>query len=252
MGVALETLIKALNHELKPDEFKDYCPNGLQIEGNPIVNMIVSGVTASQALINKSIKLKADAILVHHGYFWNRENSCITGMKQKRIRTLLQENISLIAYHLPLDAHPVLGNNVQLAALMGWEIKGGLGVNSKHIIGNWGTTPEITLSNLVDHLSSSLKRTPLAIAGGTHSIKKLAWCTGAAQHMIEDALQVGADAFISGEISESTVHFARENNIHYLSAGHHATERYGPKALGCWIEKNMSIKHTFIDIESPV
>ncbi|PJE80832.1 GTP cyclohydrolase 1 type 2 [invertebrate metagenome] len=253
MGITLNALMNLLNHELKPELFKDYCPNGLQVEGKPSIKRIVTGVTACQQLIDEAIRLNADALLVHHGYFWRGENQAITGMKQRRIRSLLNHGISLITYHLPLDAHPTMGNNAQLAHLMGWETQGGMEPDKKHSIGNWGTLPApISLDILCIQLEKILNRKPLIIDGGEHPVHSLAWCTGAAQSMIQQALDLGVDAFISGEISESTVHFARENNIHYISAGHHATERYGVQALGQWLEKETGITCPFVDINSPV
>ena len=253
MSVTLKKMIAMLDSELTPEYFKDYCPNGLQVEGRSSVSKVVTGVSACQALIDYAVEQQADAILAHHGYFWRGENAVISGMKQRRIATLLKNNISLIVYHLPLDAHPQLGNNAQLAKLMGWSIKGGLEPTHNHSIGNWGETAQpLTVQAFSEQLEKTLKRPPLVIEGGSHLIQSIAWCTGAAQNMIDKALALGVDAFISGEISESTVHFARENGIHYFSAGHHATERYGVQALGEWLEKTSAIKHQFIDIDSPV
>ncbi|MGB0360755.1 MAG: Nif3-like dinuclear metal center hexameric protein, partial [Endozoicomonas sp.] len=228
MALTLKDLVVLLDQELQPRLFKDYCPNGIQVDAsvspNAPVNKIVTGVTACQALIDKAIELKADALLVHHGYFWRGEEPVITGIKRRRIESLLANNISLIAYHLPLDAHPTLGNNAELARLMGWTSVGGMEPDTKLSVGNWGTTrDEMSLDNLGNDIANTLGREPLMILGGNHSIKTIAWCTGAAQSMIDKALNLGVDAFLSGEISESTVHFARENGIHYISAGHHAT-----------------------------
>lgn len=253
MPLALNDLLREIDQELQPGLFKDYCPNGLQVEGRKNICKIITGVTACQALIDKAIEKNADAILVHHGYFWRGEDVVITGMKRRRVQTLLSNNISLIAYHLPLDAHPELGNNAQLAKLMNWFTEGGLEPGAKLPIGNWGKTAEaISLEDLGSQLHKNLGREPLLISGGDHEIKTLAWCTGAAQSMIDKALELGVDAFVSGEISESTVHFARENGIHYISAGHHATERYGVQALAGWLQERTGLEHEFIDIDSPV
>lgn len=252
MSLTLKELLKKLDQELQPALFKDYCPNGLQVEGCDEVRKVVTGVTACLDLIDQAVEKKADAILVHHGYFWRGEEPVITGMKRRRVEMLLENEISLIAYHLPLDAHATLGNNARLAELMGWSIEGGLD-DSNTPIGNWGKlSAGQSLDELGQHIKNNLGRTPLLIPGGDHKIKTIAWCTGAAQSMIDKALELGVDAFVSGEISESTVHFARENGIHYISAGHHATERYGIQALGEWLARETGIEHEFIDIDSPV
>ncbi|WP_422472183.1 Nif3-like dinuclear metal center hexameric protein [Endozoicomonas sp. ALB032] len=253
MSITLKQLVKILEDELQPGLFKDYCPNGLQVEGSEQIKRLVTGVTACQALIDKAVELRADAILVHHGYFWKGEDSAIVGMKKRRIETLLEHNISLIGYHLPLDGHQELGNNAQLARLLGWKTEGGMEPGKARSIGNWGRpATSVSLDVLGRQIEEKLGRKPLLIAGGDHEIKTLAWCTGAAQRMIDLALDLKVDAFVSGEISESTVHFARENGIHYISAGHHATERYGVRALGEWLEEQQGVEHTFVDIDSPV
>ncbi|KEQ19038.1 Nif3-like dinuclear metal center hexameric protein [Endozoicomonas numazuensis] len=253
MSVTLKQLVKILEDELQPGLFKDYCPNGLQVEGTSQVKRLVTGVTACQALIDKAVELKADAILVHHGYFWKGEDSAIVGMKKRRIETLLKHNISLISYHLPLDGHLELGNNAQLAKLLGWKTEGGMEPGKARSVGSWGRPQApVSLEELGGQIEEKLGRKPLLISGGDHKIKTLAWCTGGAQRMIDLALDLNVDAYVSGEISESTVHFARENGIHYISAGHHATERYGAKALGEWLQAKYGIEHTFVDIDSPV
>ena len=252
MGISLKRLMEKLGDELQPELFRDYCPNGLQVEGKQDINRIVTGVTACQALIDKAIELKADAVFVHHGYFWKGEDATITGMKRRRVEALLRHNISLIAYHLPLDGHPTMGNNAQLATLMQWSTEGGMD-SAPRPIGNWGTVRKTqTVKALSEQLQQQLGREPLVIEGGSHDIKTVAWCTGGAQKMIEQAHAMGVDAYVSGEISESTVHFARENGIHYFSAGHHATERYGVQAVGAWLEQEYDIEHLFVDIPSPV
>ncbi|OED41101.1 Nif3-like dinuclear metal center hexameric protein [Endozoicomonas sp. (ex Bugula neritina AB1)] len=253
MTILLKDFVKLIDEELQPWQFKDYCPNGLQVEGSENISKLVTGVTACMDLIDRAVALKADAILVHHGYFWRGEDAVITGMKRRRIEMLLENEISLLAYHLPLDAHASMGNNAQLAQLMNWQMREGLESGARFPIGNWGTTSHpITLEELGQDIHQKLGRQPMLIPGGDHDIKTIAWCTGAAQSMIDKALDVGADAFVSGEISESTVHFARENGIHYISAGHHATERYGVQALAEWLVEQTGIEHEFVDINSPV
>ena len=249
----LYDLCELLDETLQPQLFKDYAPNGLQVEGKSEIKKIVTGVTASEAMIDATIKEGADALLVHHGYFWRGENPAITGIKQRRIKKLLAANISLIAYHLPLDAHKMLGNNAQLAVLHQWKVTGSLGVNSVTTLGMTGLLKkELTLSKLGEQIEHTLKRRPQLIKGGTHDIKTIGWCTGAAQDYIEKAATAGLDAFLSGEISERTTHIARECGIHYIAAGHHATERYGVKALGKHVSGILNIRHQFIDIDNPV
>lgn len=253
MPVKLTDLVAYLDKRLTPEQFRDYCPNGLQVEGKPDVSRIVSGVTASQALIDQAIALGADLLLVHHGFFWKGEDSCITGMKKRRIQALLEHGISLVAYHLPLDAHPEVGNNAQLAKLLDIEVTGGLETDNPRSIGNVGRLAQpLSLSQLVDVLETRLKRKPLAISGGEHLIETLAWCTGGAQGYIDKATAQGVDAYISGEISEPTYHHALENGIHYLAAGHHATERYGVQALGEELALQFNVQHQYVEIDNPV
>lgn len=249
--VKLSELVRHIDDLLEVDRFRDYCPNGLQVEGRAEIRTIVSGVTACQSLIDAAIEAGADALLVHHGYFWRGEDARIVGMKQRRIRSLLQADISLLAYHLPLDAHPVLGNNAQLAAELGLSIEGSFGPEQP-AIGLYGALPQRQpASEFVERLSTRLQRPALHIAAGDSQIQRLAWCTGGAQSYIEAALELGVDGFISGEISEQTTHFARENGLHYIAAGHHATERYGVQALGDHLANTFAINHSYIDIENP-
>jgi len=251
--VSLQDLVNYCDQLLVVNQFQDYCPNGLQVEGKPQIHKLVSGVTASQALIDSAIAQHADAILVHHGYFWKGENPCVTGMKRSRLRVLLTADVSLIAYHLPLDAHSSLGNNAQLGRLLGFKVHGGFGVGGGPDIALYGELPAVSSpQQLSSHIAQQLRRDPLHITGGSEQICKVAWCTGAAQNYIEQAAALGAEAFISGEISEQTVHVARELGIHYYAAGHHATERYGVKALGDHLQDYFSVEHRFIDIENPV
>ena len=252
MAIALNQLIAEADHVLDAARFNDYCPNGLQVEGRPYVSKIVSGVTASQALVDAAIEAEADVLLVHHGYFWKGENPCITGMKQRRLKALLDHDISLVAYHLPLDVHAELGNNVQLAKLMDWSVESGLEPDNPRSVGLVGAPAQVqTPQELAEQISRALGREPLLIAG-SQPIRRLAWCTGAAQGYIEKALAAGVDAFITGEVSEPTVHFARENDITFIAAGHHATERYGVQALGDYLARHFAIAHQFIDCANPV
>ncbi|WP_227429558.1 Nif3-like dinuclear metal center hexameric protein [Psychrobacter sp. I-STPA6b] len=234
-------------------EFKDYCPNGLQVDANTPIKKLITGVTASQNLIDAAIAANADAILVHHGYFWKGEDATLTGIKGKRIRSLLQNNISLLAYHLPLDAHPLVGNNAQLAQHLGLKITGALFPHESHPVGNITTCTEQPIEQLIAKITDTLQRSPLHISGSQKYITDVAICTGAAQDMIEQAALQGCQVFISGEISERTTHAARELGIDYLACGHHATEMYGVQALGELIKKQFpQIEVMFIDDHNPV
>lgn len=251
VSVELTELVRYTNALLGVERFSDYCPNGLQVEGRREIARLVSGVTASQALLEAAVVAQADAILVHHGFFWKGESPCVTGMKRRRLGLLLGHDISLLAYHLPLDAHPELGNNAQLARLLGIRITGGLQMGADPI-GNVGcferAMPAAALSALI---GERLGRAPLWVAGGDHPVRTIAWCTGGGQGYIEQAAALGVDAFISGEVSEQTVHCARELGLHFYAAGHHATERYGAAALGEHLAREFSIAHQFVDIENP-
>lgn len=250
--VERETLLAEFNTLLQPQFFKDYAPNGLQVQGKDGIRTLVSGVTATRALIERAIELQADAIVVHHGYFWKSEDPAITGMKFQRVRLLIEHGINLFAYHLPLDAHPELGNNAQLARVLGIQVEGGLQPGEQRPIGNLGSLDQpLGLEALAARISERLGRTPLCIRGGNHPIRRVAWCTGGAQGYIEQAAALGADAYISGEISEQTVHIARECGIHYIAAGHHATERYGARALGEYVAARLGLVHHFVDIDNP-
>lgn len=239
---------------LTPTLIKDYAPNGLQIQGKDEITKIVTGVTASQALINRAIDEKADAIIVHHGYFWKNESYVIRGMKHKRIKSLLDHDINLFAYHLPLDIHPSLGNNAQLAKLLSIEITGPLELGNDLSVAIQGKlTNTFSGENFADIISQKLNRACLHIAPPSNkAIKTVAWCTGGGQDYIELAAEQGIDAFISGEVSEKTTHIAHEMDIHFFAAGHHATERYGVKALGEHIAKEQGIEVVFVDIDNPV
>ena len=247
--VALTKLLETVDSLLDVSRFKDYAPNGLQLEGKSEVQRIVSGVTASQALIDAAIEAKADAIMVHHGWFWRGEDQRIVGMKKRRVKALLENDISLLGYHLPLDAHPELGNNAQLAKRLGFISDGVMNADG---VGNYGHLDvELSVGDLAEYMQQQLQRTPTVVSAGDHPIKTIAWCTGGAQSYIQQAIALGVDAFVSGEISEQTTHEARENGVHYFAAGHHATERYGAPALGEYLAKQFNIEHQFIDIDNP-
>ncbi|MCP4433173.1 MAG: Nif3-like dinuclear metal center hexameric protein [Gammaproteobacteria bacterium] len=249
----LEKLCKFCDDFLKVSEFDDYCPNGLQVQGSTEVNFIVCGVTASQALIDAAIEVGADTLLVHHGYFWKGESQPITGFKGARIRKLILNNINLFAYHLPLDVHPEVGNNAQLAKIMGWNIDGSFGsVGAHDIVFHGALESEMSIDVLGESIATKLDYQPLTIAASEKPVRTLAWCTGAAQSYIEEAAARGIDAFVSGEVSENTFHFAKEAGIHYIAAGHHATERYGVQALASIIATRFGVKQQYIDIPNPV
>ncbi len=251
--VSRKDLLAYLDDLLEVAKFADYAPNGLQVEGRDRIERLVTGVTASQALLEAAINHNADAVLVHHGYFWKGENSCVTGMKRTRLKLLLGRDINLLAYHLPLDAHPTLGNNARLGEILGIGTAGRFGSGDLQGLGLWGAFgTALSPDAVADRIENALSRRPLHIPGGVKSITTVGWCTGAAQGMIEQAALEGLDAFISGEISEPTVHAARELGIHYFSAGHHATERWGVQALGEHLADHFGVEHRFVDIENPV
>ena len=238
---------------LEPNRFNDYCPNGLQVAGSEVINNLVSGVTASQELLESALDLEADTILVHHGYFWRGEDPRIIRIKQKRLKQLLINNVNLIAYHLPLDAHPSLGNNAQLANLLEFEVDGRMSGTGEPAIGLCGCFSESkTVPEFADQIRQVLEREPLVIQAHDRPMTTIGWCSGAAQSYIEQAADLGLDVFMSGEISEQTVHLARELGINYFAAGHHATERYGVKALGEHLADTFNISHQFIDCDNPV
>lgn len=250
--VQLTELVAYTQDLLESERFADYCPNGLQVEGRAQVRRLVSGVTASLAMIEAAIEAQADALLVHHGYFWRGEAQAVTGMKRQRLKRLLESGLSLIAYHLPLDMHPVVGNNARLAEVLGLNVAGRFGEAGGPEIGMYGTLASpLSGEDFGRHVATVLGRTPLHIAGGGGPVHTLAWCTGAAQGYIDAAADLGVDAYLTGEISEQTVHVARERGVHFYAAGHHATERYGVRALGECLAENLSINHEFIDIDNP-
>ncbi|WP_017904286.1 Nif3-like dinuclear metal center hexameric protein [Pseudomonas asplenii] len=252
MAVALSTLVEEANRFLGISRIADYCPNGLQVEGRPQVTRIVSGVTASQALLDAAVEAGADLVLVHHGYFWKGEDPCVVGMKQRRLKTLLKHDISLLAYHLPLDLHPEVGNNVQLARQLDITVEGPLDPENPKVVGLIGSLNEpMTPRDFARKVQEALGREPLLIEGG-EMIRRVGWCTGGGQGYIDQAVQAGVDLYLSGEASEQTFHSAQENGISFIAAGHHATERYGVQALGEYLARRFALEHLFIDCPNPI
>ena len=263
-AITVQALTTFCDDYLSADAFKDYAPNGLQVDGGRPIKRIVTGVTACEALIDAAIADNADAIMVHHGYFWKGEPAPITGMKGQRIRKLMQHGISLIGYHLPLDAHPVIGNNAKLADALNMTVIGALYPSESHPVGNIATCTPQNAQSLIAHITQTLGRLPLHISANYSApnstsahidnnriIEHVGICTGGAQDMIEQAALMGCDAFISGEISERTTHIARELGIDYFACGHHATERGGIQALGNIVSQTFGIPVTFVDIDNP-
>ena len=244
-----EELRDYLDQLLESARFSDYCPNGLQVEGRPEVRTLVCAVTASQALIDAAVSRDADAILVHHGWFWKSEDGRVTGFRKRRMAALLRHDINLFAYHLPLDAHPELGNNAQLAARLGLVIDGRF---AEQGIGFFGHGEFATAHDLALALEQTLGRAPLLVGDAGRPLRRIAWCSGGAQGYFEQAIAMGADCYVSGEISEQTVHLARESGIPYIAAGHHATERYGVQAVAAHLQKRFGLNCEYIDIDNPV
>jgi dinuclear metal center YbgI/SA1388 family protein len=245
-----QQLVEYLDGLLQPAKFHDYCPNGLQVEGSAEVRRVVAGVTASQALLDIAVERGADAVLVHHGYFWKGEDGRVTGIRRQRLKTLLCNDINLLAYHLPLDAHPELGNNAQLASRLGWLPDGRFGEQDMAWLGT--TSAPTTAGGLVAQVASSLARDPMLIGDPGCPVRRIGWCSGGAQGYFEQAIAFGVDAFVSGEISEQTVHLARESGVAYLACGHHATERYGVAALAAHLAEQCGLQCDFVDLDNPV
>lgn len=255
MSVALTELTAYLDQCLQPRGYEDYCPNGLQVEGAVQVARLATGVTACQRLLDEAIAWGADAILVHHGYFWGGESPCIVGMKRRRIAALLANDVSLLAYHLPLDGHPEYGNNARLGQLMGLDLhrQEPLQPDVAGSVGNIASLPEaVAAGDFVARLQAITGRDPLHVGDSAAPVSRIAWCTGGAQDYIEAAVAAGAEVFVTGEVSEQTVHIAREEGIQFVAAGHHATERYGVQALGEHLASQFPLAHRFIDIDNPV
>ncbi|MFN2308810.1 MAG: Nif3-like dinuclear metal center hexameric protein [Gammaproteobacteria bacterium] len=250
--VDLHELVSYCDTLLDTAAFQDYCPNGLQVEGRRQVRRVLSGVTASQALVDAAVAADVDAVLVHHGYFWKGEDPCVRGMKRRRLAALLAADISLIAYHLPLDAHPEYGNNARLGAVLGFPIAGWFGADRGPAIACFSELPQpLSGPACAQRLAAALGRAPLFVPGGEQAIRRIGWCSGAAQSYIEAAAALGLDAFISGEVSEPTVHVARECGIHFYAAGHHASERYGVSALGEHLAHRFGLEQRFLDLDNP-
>jgi dinuclear metal center YbgI/SA1388 family protein len=256
-----EELTTYLDGLLEAARFRDYCPNGLQVEGRDAVQRIVCGVTASQALLDAAVARSADAILVHHGWFWKSEDGRVTGFRKRRLQTLLAQDINLFAYHLPLDAHGELGNNAQLAARLGWRVTGRFAEQDIGFLGEPSNAagaavavpPAPTFAaDLAAQIERVLGRAPLLVGDGQRQVKKVAWCSGGAQDYFEQAIRAGADLYVSGEISEHTVHLARESGIPYLAAGHHATERFGVMALGQHLADHCGLDCAYVEVDNPV
>lgn len=239
-----------LNQLLDIPRFQDYCPNGLQVEGRCEIHTVISGVTASLDLLRAALEAKADAVLVHHGYFWRGEDMRITGIKKRRIALLMNHQINLFAYHLPLDAHSQFGNNAQLGKKLGFVENGRFG--GQDIMMQGELKVSMSLAALGDQISQTLLRRPMIIGDPDKTIQRIAWCTGSAQNYFDAAILQNVDAYLTGEISEQNVHAARESGVAFIAAGHHATERYGVQALGNHIAQEFGIQHQFIDIENPV
>lgn len=249
MMTTRQDMLQAFDALLQPERFKDYGPNGLQVEGKSEIRRIVSGVTASRALIEAAIEAGADAIFVHHGLFWRGMDGRITGWLKERIRLLLAHDINLFAYHLPLDAHAELGNNAQLGARLG--VRGQAAFGDQNL--GWLADADFAdATALAEHVQAVLGRqVTLAGGNGRKPIRKLAWCTGGAQGFFESAIAAGADAYITGEISEPQMHLAREMGVSFIAAGHHATERYGAPAVAAHVAQECGLEHRFIDIDNP-
>ncbi len=244
-------LLAAFDTLLQPERFKDYGPNGLQVEGRTPIGKIVSGVTASLALIEAAVAAQADAIFVHHGLFWRGQDGRITGWMRQRLGLLLQHNINLFAYHLPLDAHPELGNNAQLGQRLGFTSQGRFGEQQLGWLGEAPAAHMASPQQMASHVEATLGRPVTLVAGKAGALQRVAWCTGGAQGYFEDAIAAGADVFITGEISEPQAHYARECGVSYIACGHHASERYGAPAVAAHVAAQLGLAHQFIDIDNP-
>ena len=255
-SVATASVLSWLTETLEPARFSDYCPNGLQVQGKPSIGRVLTGVTASLALIEAAIERQADAVLVHHGWFWRGEDPTIRSQKHQRLSRLLAHDINLFAYHLPLDAHPVLGNNAQLAWHMGWAVERDLQENPvtagpSDLIWFGRPSTDCNLAEFTQQIAHRLQREPTVVGDPNQPCRRIAWCTGAAQGMFEAAINAGADVFVTGEISEPSAHLARELGVSFISAGHHATERYGVAALGVALQDALGVAVEFLDIDNP-
>lgn len=244
-------LLQTLNTLLQPERFKDYCHNGLQVEGRADITHLVSGVTASEALIRAAIDIGADAILVHHGLFWKGFDGQVSGWMRKRLALLLAHDINLFAYHLPMDAHPELGNNAQLGQLLGLQTHADFGEQSLGMLGSSSSGSWESDAALAQHVEAVLGRKVTLVSGRAGPVSQVGWCTGGAQSYFESAIAAGAQVFITGEISEPQAHYARECGVSYIACGHHASERYGAPAVASRVASESGIRHSFIDIPNP-
>jgi dinuclear metal center YbgI/SA1388 family protein len=238
-----------LNTQLAVERYKDYGPNGLQVEGGPVIRSIASGVTASLAFIDTAIAAGADTLLVHHGLFWRGQDGRLTGWLAARVARLMAHRINLFAYHLPLDAHPQWGNNAQLGERLGWQADARFGEQDLGFTGPAG--PERSLDSLVQRVQATLGRAPVVVPGDGRPLQRVAWCTGGAQGYFEAAMAAGADVYLTGEISEPQAHLARETGVAFLACGHHATERYGAPAVAAQVAARFGVAHQFIDVPNP-
>lgn len=254
-GTTREQLLVAFDQLLQPAQFKDYGPNGLQVEGRAAVRHLVSGVTASKALIEAAIAANADAVFVHHGLFWRGQDGRVTGWMKQRLALLLQHDINLYAYHLPLDAHPELGNNVQLGLRLGFAASPAESAQWMRFgdqnLGCLADVAPCSTGELARRAEQALGRPATVVDAAARPLRRVAWCTGGAQGYFEAAIAAGADAYITGEISEPQAHYAREMGVSYLACGHHATERYGAPAVAAHVASQLGLQHTFIDIDNP-
>lgn len=245
-------LLQTFDALLQPERFRDYGPNGLQVEGALAVQKIVSGVTASRALIEAAIAARADTIFVHHGLFWRGQDGRVTGWLKQRLALLLAHDINLFAYHLPLDAHPELGNNAQLGLQLGLRVQARFGEQDLGCLGERSALGGFeSATALAQHVEQQLHRPVVLVGGAVRAIKSIAWCSGGAQGYFEAAIAAGADAFITGEISEPQAHYARESGVAYLACGHHASERFGAPAVAAHVAAQLGLAHEFIDIDNP-
>ncbi len=244
-----EELRDYLDSLLEAPRFKDYCPNGLQVEGRAEVRRLVCGVTASQALLDAAVARDADAILVHHGWFWRSEDGRVTGIRRRRLATALGHDLNLYAYHLPLDAHAELGNNAQMARHLGWRVDGRFGDQEVGFLGAPGES--VTAEDMARRMETVLGRAVLLVGDGDRPVRRLAWCSGGAQGYFEAAIAAGVDCYVSGEISEQTVHLARESGVPFIAAGHHATERYGVQALGAHLAEAHGLECLYVEVDNP-
>jgi dinuclear metal center YbgI/SA1388 family protein len=245
-----EELTRYLEDLLEPGRFRDYCPNGLQVEGRPEVSRLIAGVSATQQLLDAAVDDAADTLLVHHGWFWRGEDGRVTGIRKIRLQTLLRHDINLYAFHLPLDSHPELGNNVQLARRLDWIPDGRFGEQDLGWLGH--LTVPMPARELAERVALTLQRPPLLLGDGERLVRRVAWCSGGAQGMFEQAIALGVDLYLTGEAAEPSTHLAGESGVAYLAAGHHASERYGVMALAAHLAERFALDCRFVDLDNPV